>query len=152
MINIEALAASSGVSFVVGAADRSKPTSLMTAITSGWTRGPGSVPAEMARALVGSASALNQAAAICERPALCTHANSTVVIEPASVTSGTLSRDGSSAAGVSQRSRSAADIPPSTCATTNPGTSPGRMPAKVSVNARAIVTAGLANEVDAVNQ
>ena len=33
-----------------------------------------------------------------------------------------------------------------------PGTSTGRMPATVSVSARAIVTAGLAKEVDAVNQ
>ena len=106
----------------------------------------------MARALAGSASALNQAAAICERPALCTHANRTVIIEPHSVPTERRHVTDSSAAGVSQRSRSAADIPPSTCATTNPGTSPGRMPANVSVNARAIVTAGLANEVDAVNQ
>jgi hypothetical protein len=36
--------------------------------------------------------------------------------------------------------------------TTNIGTSIGLMPANVSVNARASVTAGLANEVDAVNQ
>ena len=34
----------------------------------------------------------------------------------------------------------------------NPGTEPGAMPAKVSVNTRPIVTAGLANEVDEVNQ
>ena len=34
----------------------------------------------------------------------------------------------------------------------NAGTSAGRMPAKVSVAARASVTAGLANEVEAVNQ
>jgi hypothetical protein len=34
----------------------------------------------------------------------------------------------------------------------NHGTSPGRMPAKVSLRQRAIVTAGFANEVDAVNQ
>jgi len=34
----------------------------------------------------------------------------------------------------------------------NPGASAGRMPAKVLLSARAIVTAGLANEVEAVNQ
>src|SRR5947209_872153 len=34
----------------------------------------------------------------------------------------------------------------------NGGTSTGRMPAKVSLRLRAIVTAGLANDVDAVNQ
>lgn len=34
----------------------------------------------------------------------------------------------------------------------NGATSAGVIPAKVSVNARAIVTAGLANEVEAVNQ
>jgi hypothetical protein len=33
-----------------------------------------------------------------------------------------------------------------------PGTSPGRMPANVSLTQRAIVTAGLANAVEAVNQ
>ena len=33
-----------------------------------------------------------------------------------------------------------------------PGASAGRMPAKVSVVARASVTAGLANDVEAVNQ
>src|SRR5580658_7551183 len=33
-----------------------------------------------------------------------------------------------------------------------PGTFPGRMPAKVSLAARARVTAGFANEVDDVNQ
>ena len=40
---------------------------------------------------------------------------------------------------------------PTACAAMNPGTSIGLMPAKVSVIARAMVTAGLANEVDAVN-
>ncbi len=34
----------------------------------------------------------------------------------------------------------------------NPGTEPGAIPAKVSLNARPMVTAGLANEVDEVNQ
>jgi hypothetical protein len=41
---------------------------------------------------------------------------------------------------------------PAICATMNNGTSDGRIPAKVSDNERAIVTAGFANEVDAVNQ
>ena len=71
-----------GCQFRGGRLGQVEPSSPMTAITSGWTRGPGSVPAEIARALTGSASALNQAAAICERPALWTHANRTVVIEP----------------------------------------------------------------------
>jgi hypothetical protein len=34
----------------------------------------------------------------------------------------------------------------------NPGASEGRMPENVSVNDRASVTAGLAKDVDAVNQ
>ena len=34
----------------------------------------------------------------------------------------------------------------------NPGTEAGAMPAKVSLNARPMVTAGLANDVDEVNQ
>ena len=38
------------------------------------------------------------------------------------------------------------------CAMIKPGASIGRMPAKVSLRARAIVTAGLAKDVDAVNQ
>lgn len=38
------------------------------------------------------------------------------------------------------------------CAAMNPGTSVGRIPANVSLRHRAIVTAGFANEVDAVNQ
>src|SRR6185503_625283 len=42
--------------------------------------------------------------------------------------------------------------PPIACAATNAGTSLGSMPANVSVSARASVTAGLANEVDDVNQ
>jgi hypothetical protein len=53
---------------------------------------------------------------------------------------------------VSQPKTAAAAAPPSAWATMNPGTSAGRMPAKVSLAARAMVTAGLANEVDAVNQ
>lgn len=38
------------------------------------------------------------------------------------------------------------------CAITNPGTSAGRIPEKVSESERAIVIAGLAKEVEAVNQ
>ena len=60
------------------APERSTPTSFIAVTTSGWTRGPGSVPAEIARALVGSDNRLNHAAAICDRPALWTHAKSTV--------------------------------------------------------------------------
>jgi len=41
---------------------------------------------------------------------------------------------------------------PKSCTTMNPGASCGRMPAKVSVAARARVTAGLAKLVEAVNQ
>src|SRR4051812_44655589 len=42
--------------------------------------------------------------------------------------------------------------PPTSWATTNPGTEPGAIPAKVSEKTRPIVTAGFANEVDEVNQ
>ena len=41
---------------------------------------------------------------------------------------------------------------PATWARMNPGASPGAMPEKVSVNERATVAAGFANEVDEVNQ
>src|SRR5688572_7871272 len=54
--------------------------------------------------------------------------------------------------GTSQRNSQVAAAAPASCATTKPGTSAGRMPANVSLAARASVTAGFANEVDAVNQ
>ena len=54
--------------------------------------------------------------------------------------------------GTSHRNRSVAAAAPASCAPMNPGTSAGRMPANVSVSARATVTAGFANDVDAVNQ
>jgi len=54
------------------------PSSAMAATTSGWTRSPGSVPAETARAFVLSVIELKNAAAICERPALWTQAKMTV--------------------------------------------------------------------------
>ncbi len=41
---------------------------------------------------------------------------------------------------------------PSICAIMKPGVSIGRMPANVSLSDRAIVTAGLANDIDDVNQ
>jgi len=54
--------------------------------------------------------------------------------------------------GVSQRKRAVADAAPMSWATTNAGAFEGRIPAKVSVAERASVTAGLANDVEAVNQ
>jgi hypothetical protein len=54
--------------------------------------------------------------------------------------------------GTSHRNRMVAVAAPAAWATTNAGTSAGRMPAKVSVDARATVTTGFANDVDAVNQ
>ena len=42
--------------------------------------------------------------------------------------------------------------PPTSWAPTNRGAEPGAMPAKVSENIRPMVTAGLANEVELVNQ
>lgn len=41
---------------------------------------------------------------------------------------------------------------PTTCAAMKAGASTGRMPEKLAVKARAIVTAGLAKDVDDVNQ
>ena len=43
-------------------------------------------------------------------------------------------------------------IAPKSCATMKPGRSIGRMPENVFVNERAIATAGLAKDVEAVNQ
>ena len=54
--------------------------------------------------------------------------------------------------GTSQRKSSVAASPPAIWAARNQETSLGRMPARVSLRQRAMVTAGLANEVDAVNQ
>ena len=61
-----------------------------------------------------------------------------------------LAPDGS--AGINQRNSSVAAIAPPICARINPGASAGRIPEKVLLSARAIVTAGFANDVDAVNQ
>jgi hypothetical protein len=54
--------------------------------------------------------------------------------------------------GLRRRKRKVAANPPTIWAAMNSGTSTGRIPAKVLESERAIVTAGLANEVDAVNQ
>src|SRR5262245_23555614 len=59
---------------------------------------------------------------------------------------------GFSGCGHSHRAIMTAAIAPSTCAAMNASTPAGAMPAKVSDSERAIVTAGLANEVEAVNQ
>jgi len=55
-------------------------------------------------------------------------------------------------AGTSHLKSAVAAAAPSNCAAIKLGTSVGRMPQKVSVAALARVTAGLANDVDAVNQ
>src|SRR5262245_33222632 len=60
--------------------------------------------------------------------------------------------EGSEAGGNNHRITATANTPAITCATMNPGTSTGRIPANESLTARASVTAGFANEVDAVNQ
>ena len=54
--------------------------------------------------------------------------------------------------GINQRNRAVAANAPSNWAAMKPGVSTGRMPAKVSEAALARVTAGLAKEVEAVNQ
>src|SRR6266481_4694663 len=54
--------------------------------------------------------------------------------------------------GMSQRINTVAAIAPHICAAMKRGTSTGRIPAKVSDTARAMVTAGFANEVEEVNQ
>jgi hypothetical protein len=53
---------------------------------------------------------------------------------------------------MSHRNRKVAAKAPISCAATNRGASAGWIPAKVSDQQLAIVTAGFANEVDAVNQ
>ena len=50
------------------------------------------------------------------------------------------------------RARQSAASAPVSCAMTNMGTSWGRMPANVSESERAIVIAGFAKDVEAVNQ
>jgi hypothetical protein len=54
--------------------------------------------------------------------------------------------------GTSQLNNAVAAAAPTNCAAMKPGTSAGRMPLKVSLAALARVAAGLANDVDAVNQ
>ena len=54
-------------------------------------------------------------------------------------------------AGFTRRSTSAVTTAVNICAAMNPGASTGRIPANVSVSVRAMVTAGLANDVEAVN-
>src|SRR5689334_2790935 len=54
--------------------------------------------------------------------------------------------------GTSHPNTVTAAIVPRVCATINAGTSRGLIPAKLFVIARATVTAGLAKDVDAVNQ
>src|SRR3954466_15028132 len=121
--------------------------------TSGWTRRPGSVPAEIARALVGSDTRLNDAAATLGAPGIVNareeHRFHGADISDRGIT--TRSADCGSD-GTSHRNRIVATAAPASCATMNPATSAGRMPANVSVSARARVTAGFANDVDAVNQ
>lgn len=55
-------------------------------------------------------------------------------------------------AGYSQQNTKVATMAPASWTRMNPGASVGRMPAKVLLALRAKVTAGLANEGDAVNQ
>ena len=55
-------------------------------------------------------------------------------------------------AGASHRKSAVAAAAPASCAAMNPGASAGRIPANVSLAARASVTAGFANDVDEVNQ
>jgi len=54
--------------------------------------------------------------------------------------------------GTSHRKRNVAAKAPASWAAIKPGASAGRIPAKVFVKHRASVTAGFANDVDAVNQ
>jgi hypothetical protein len=54
--------------------------------------------------------------------------------------------------GHNQLANAMANRAPKICARMKGGTPDGSMPAKVSESARAMVTAGLANEVEAVNQ
>ncbi len=54
--------------------------------------------------------------------------------------------------GYQKRASATANTAPVTCATTNAGTLDGLIPANVSLNVRATVTAGLAKLVDDVNQ
>ena len=125
----------------------------MAVTTSGWTRGPGSVPAEIARALVGSdneiepcGSHLGAAGIVDAREE---HRVHDADISDRGITTRSADRGSD---GTSHRNRSVAAAAPASCAPMNPGTSAGRMPANVSVSARATVTAGFANDVDAVNQ
>src|SRR6267378_4957776 len=94
---------------------------------------------------------LNSAAAICERPALCTQAN-TYVLRPSDSCDIKMSSAVSDIEGMNHRDRNVAAIAPAICTAMKAGTSAGRMPAKVFEKHLASVTAGFANDVDEVNQ
>ena len=138
------------VSFAVGA-PKSMPTSLIAVTTSGWTRGL-VVPAEIARAFVGSDNRLNHAAAICDRPALWTHAKSTVfMLRHLGVRNDdALGRSWErrhEPAEQDRRRRGAGEL------RGDESRHVSRTDAGERVRrARATVTAGFANDVDAVNQ
>ena len=101
-------------------------------------------------------------AAICERPALCTHRNSTLgvasSVRPSVSCRSCPSRRSRSVSGTSRgcrgRGTGSGRTPaaPISCMTMNIGADDGWMPAKLSDNVRATVTAGLAKLVDDVNQ
>ena len=55
-------------------------------------------------------------------------------------------------AGYSTRTMATPAMPPPTCAAMNTGADEGAIPAKLSENIRPTVIAGLANDVEAVNQ
>src|ERR1700674_1983294 len=115
-------------------------------------RSAGWVPAEIARHPLRSAYRLNSAAAIWERPALWTQAKRYVFIWLPDSCGRRMSSAVSGNEGMSQRINTVAAIAPHICAAMKKGTSTGRIPAKVSDTARAMVTAGFANDVDDVNQ
>ncbi len=74
---------------------------------------------------------------------MCTQTNSTVGLIATTSGTGSAKRN---------RTRPSASTPPTSCISTNIGTDAGAMPAKVSENIRATVTAGLAKLVELVNQ
>jgi hypothetical protein len=63
-----------------------------------------------------------------------------------------LGRSGGPDVGVEHADGRECQSPPTSCATTNPGTDAGAMPAKVSEKMRPMLIAGLAKLVELVNQ
>src|SRR3954447_147544 len=148
------------------AAVMSMPTSAIACTATGLTWSFGAVPAERT-SIVSPARAVSQPAAIWDRPALCTQTNSTDGLPAGDFTvtrnsfdprgedqgwASTTSSAARPASGYNASTSAAPAAAPTSCAARKAGTEAGAIPANVSEKIRPMLTAGLANDVEEVNQ